>query len=198
MIGVRRTAALWALVGALAGPASGGELASAHYRIVGPTLNGGGGMAASIGQPEALGMSGSSSTLTTVAPGLWPIVVGGLPTLDSDADVIPAWRDNCPFAFNPTQSDTAGILDPTPDGVGDACQCGDVDDDGDVDDFDVFAFRDDLAGLAPLSAEGTAKCTVIGASGPCTVLDVSVTERALEPAPLLPGIDQVCAAATAP
>jgi hypothetical protein len=144
----RCLAALFAL--ALAQTSSAGTMTSAHYRIVGANTNGGGGLSGTVGQSEALGFSGSVLTLRTLAPGFWPLV-GGFPHLDSDADLIQAYRDNCPFAYNPTQSDLGGILSlAPPDGVGDACQCGDV------------------------------------------------IARALAPVPFLPGIDQTCAAATAP
>ena len=199
---------------ALAPGAGALELSSASYRILGSNLNGGGhaamvstapnpsigSLGGSIGQSEALGFSGSTLTLRTIAPGFWPIVGGGFPTLDSDADVIAAYRDNCPFAFNPAQLDSGAILSLVGDGIGDACQCADVNDDGIVDLADVDDYRDSLAdpsglGLTPV---GVAKCSVIDSPGPCEVLDVSVMVRALEPTPLLPGIDQVCAAATPP
>jgi hypothetical protein len=188
------------------------ELSSASYRILGSNLNGGGhaaltstapipafsSLGSSIGQSEALGFSGSTTTLRTIAPGFWPIFGGGFPTLDSDADVIQAFRDNCPYAANPAQADSGGIDDVAVDGIGDACQCGDVDDDGIVDDLDVFAYRASLAdpiGLA-LSPAGVSKCSVIDSPGPCEILDVSVIQRVL--VPLLPDIEQVCSAATAP
>jgi hypothetical protein len=185
------------------------EMSSASYRILGSNLNGGGhpalvstapvptigSVGTSIGQSEALGFSGSALTLRTVAPGFWPIVGGGFPSLDADADAIQSFRDNCPWAFNPTQADSGGIDDVAADGIGDACQCGDVDDDGIVDDLDVIAYRGFLAApsLAPLSPAGVAKCSVIDSSGPCEVLDVTVTRRVL--VPLLPDVEQVCAAA---
>jgi glucose/arabinose dehydrogenase len=41
--------------------------------------------------------------------------------------------DNCPFAPNPGQEDTAGLgVGSAPDGIGDECQCGDVNGDGAV------------------------------------------------------------------
>ncbi len=119
---------------------------------------------------------------------------------DTDGDTVADGADNCVHTPNTTQSDVAGILDPNPDGIGDACQCGDVDDDGDVDFDDVDTYRDSLAdptGLA-LSPAGTAKCSVIDSPGPCEILDVTVIERALDDPPLEPGIAQVCTAATPP
>jgi hypothetical protein len=76
----------------------------------------------------------------------------------------------------------------------------DVDDSGIVDFDDVDAYRDSLAdpvGLA-LTPAGVAKCSVIDGAGPCEILDVTVIERALEPTPLAPGIDQVCSAVGGP
>jgi hypothetical protein len=188
------------------------ELTSPSYRVLGANLNGGGhpvlvstapvpgigSVGSSIGQSEALGFSGSITTLRTVAPGFWPIVLGDFPNLDSDGDVIQAFRDNCAYTFNPGQVDSGGIDDVTPDGIGDACQCGDVDDDGIVDELDVFAYRDSLAdpiGFA-LSPAGVSKCSVIDSAGPCEILDVSVTQRVLGMLP--PDIEQVCSAATPP
>ncbi len=213
-----RSAALLALlVGlALCPGASAIELSSASYRVLGSNLNGGGhsamlstaavpaigSLGGSIGQGEALGFSGSLMSLRTVAPGFWPIVSGGFPTLDSDADVIAAYRDNCPFAFNPTQDNSGAVLPLAADGIGDACQCGDVNDDGIVDYDDYDAYRDSLADPDPdglgLTLAGVAKCSVIDSPGPCEILDVTVIARALEPTPLLPGIDQVCTAAMPP
>ena len=36
----------------------------------------------------------------------------------------------CPFAADPQQLDTGGIATSTPDGIGNACQCGDVNGNG--------------------------------------------------------------------
>jgi hypothetical protein len=206
---VGRTALAALVLAALAASAGATEMASASYRILGSHLNGGGHPAllsgapvpsigsagTSIGQSEALGFSGGATTLRTLAPGFWPIVGGGLPSLDADGDVIQSFRDNCPWAFNPGQTDSGGIDDVAADGIGDACQCGDVDDDGIVDALDVIAYRDFLAApsLAPLSSAGASKCSVIDSAGPCEILDVTVTERVL--VPLLPDVEQVCAAA---
>ncbi len=188
-LGVWLAALIASAAMALSNGASALDLTSASYRIRGSNVNGGGSTAmtstapsprigalgSSIGQAEALGFSGSSLTLISVVPGFWPILAGGFPTLDSDADFVPAYRDNCRFTFNPGQEDTAGILTATPDGIGNACQCGDVDDDGDVDDFDINRFRDSLAVIpgTALTPAGTAKCSVIESAGPCDILSTS-------------------------
>ncbi|MFQ5515837.1 MAG: thrombospondin type 3 repeat-containing protein [Myxococcota bacterium] len=197
------------------GPARGGDLTSANFRLRGGNLNGGGAvgmrsgapspgigtLGGSIGHSEALGFSGSQVTLRTAAPGFWPLVAGGFPTLDIDADLIQAFRDNCPFAPNPLQMDGGGVgAGSRPDGIGDACQCGDVDDDGTVDGSDTDAFRDFLVDPLGMSLlpEGQAKCTVIGVASECDVLDVSVIRRTLDGPDLPPGIAQVCEAALPP
>ena len=195
----------------VASPSLAATMSSASYRVVGANANGGGSalmlstapspaigaLGASVGQSEALGFSGSLVTLRTIAPGFWPLV-GGFPHLDSDADLIQAFRDNCPFAYNPTQSDLGGILSLAPDGVGDPCQCGDVNDDALVDGLDIGTYRAGLAAIAPIGPPGLTKCSVIAGPPQCTVRDVSVIARALAPVPYLPGIDQTCAATTAP
>ena len=180
---------------AFAHASSAVELAGATYRVHGSNLNGGGSNSASLGQSEALGFSGSTATLRTIAPGFWPIVAGGFPSLDLDLDGRQSFRDNCPFEFNPPQTDSGGIDDMSADGIGDACQCGDVDDDGIVDVLDVVAYRASLADPVSdaLSPAGVSKCSVIDSAGPCEILDVSVTRRVLFP--LLPDIEQVCSAA---
>lgn len=47
----------------------------------------------SLGQSEALGLAGRSGDLTTSAPGFWPLVGGGLASLDLDGDQVPAYLD---------------------------------------------------------------------------------------------------------
>jgi hypothetical protein len=56
---------------------------------------------------------------------------------DQDGDTIPDASDNCPFDFNPGQTDTDG------DGLGDACD-DDDDDDGFTDELEVYVATDSL------------------------------------------------------
>ncbi len=123
-----------------------------------------------------------------------PIVdLGAYEFDDRDGDAISGGGDNCPFVANPGQTDANA------NGRGDACECGDANDDGLVAAADVAALRAELAGLPPgLSAAGLAKCSVIGAPGSCDLLDRAVLGRALALPPLLPGISQTCSAAVGP
>jgi len=116
-----------------------------------------------------------------------------VPTGDADADGVPDSLDDCPVAANPTQADSGGLGGATPDGVGDACQCGDVSNDGVVDANDVAALREFLARrTAALAAPQ--KCDVGPGSTPgaCDVVDVSLLRRALAHA--APGLQNVCSA----
>jgi CSLREA domain-containing protein len=117
--------------------------------------------------------------------------------VDGDGDGTPDPIDNCPELPN-DQSDVAGLgSGSAPDGIGDACQCGDGDDDGTVADSDAAALRAQLAGAAALSPAGLSKCSVIG--GPdCDVADWVALARALDEPPLAPGVAQTCYAAISP
>lgn len=68
---------------------------------------------------------------------------------DTDGDGLLDDVDDCPSAYNPFQEDTAGFGSPLPDGVGDACQNGDFDGDGQVEVLDVTPERRGLIGLEP-------------------------------------------------
>jgi hypothetical protein len=126
--------------------------------------------------------------------------------VDTDGDTIPDATDNCLYAANARQEDVGGVGAP-PDG--DACQCGDINDDGNVTAADVTVLRRALISLSPYfsiggPANGQAapgipvleKCNV-GAPGDalatCTASDSTIIARAL--GGLSPGITQSCAAA---
>ncbi len=114
---------------------------------------------------------------------------------DHDLDTVGSACDSCPYAANLDQADTSGVGGGGPDGIADACQCGDADDDAahDVDAADVAALRAALAGVLALSPAGQTKCSVAGGSSACDALDVAVLVRRL--ALLPPGLAQSCAAA---
>jgi cysteine-rich repeat protein len=115
---------------------------------------------------------------------------------DGDDDSAIDACDNCPFVSNPGQEDDGGVNTTASDGTGNACQCGDVDDNGTVNEFDVDRFREFLAdtnGLL-LTPEERAKCGVIAASSACDILNVTVLRRGT--AWLSPGIADTCDAAS--
>jgi thrombospondin type 3 repeat protein len=110
---------------------------------------------------------------------------------DSDGDGVEDALDVCPLTADPGQADSGGVgTSAPPDGVGDACQCGDVSDDGHVDVADVMALRDFLSRPSqPLAAPQ--KCNVGSlAGGACDVLEAALLRRGL--AGLAPGIGFGC------
>jgi hypothetical protein len=113
------------------------------------------------------------------------------PPGDPDGDQVPG--DNCPTVPNPGQEDTGGLNTALPNGRGNACECGDVTEEGIVNDSDLDLFRRHL--LDPgVVWTGTllGKCSVYGANpASCNLLDVVVLRRAL--AGLAPGIGANCA-----
>ncbi|MFI5316037.1 MAG: carboxylesterase family protein, partial [Myxococcota bacterium] len=116
-------------------------------------------------------------------------------TLNGDFDSFTNDRDNCPFATNSDQADRGSVAGGPPDGIGDACQCGDTSDDGVVDALDVSTLRNTLATGQALSPHGAAKCRVESATAACDIVDVAVLRRRLATPALPPGISQSCAAA---
>ncbi len=114
---------------------------------------------------------------------------------DHDLDTVGSVCDSCPYAANLDQADTSGVGGGGPDGIADACQCGDADDDlnHDVDAADIDALRGALAGVRALSPAGQAKCSVAGGTTACDLLDSVVLARRL--ALLAPPLTQACAAA---
>jgi lysophospholipase L1-like esterase len=93
---------------------------------------------------------------------------------DFDGDGRANASDNCRFVANPGQQDAS----PLPDGVGDACTCGDVDGTGLVNVRDAVVLRRALAQLGPGVADA-AKCSVVGGSMDCDVADATRLRQAL-------------------
>ncbi len=110
--------------------------------------------------------------------GRW--INGLTPSLDSDADGVPDPSDTCPRSSAP-QTDRGGFgLGSGPDGIGDACQCFDVDASGTADGSDARDVRRWLAG--GLDFSGTTHRLCAGAEdgpGTCTLLDAVQLRRAL-------------------
>lgn len=116
---------------------------------------------------------------------------------DADQDSILDILDNCPFVQNNPNMDSGGIgPGSAPDGIGDACQCGDLTGDGVIDAADVARLRAALADPegAPLSAGEALRCSVYGEPEDCDILTVTLLERAV--AGLSPGLEQTCGQAT--
>lgn len=98
---------------------------------------------------------------------------------DVDADGVPNAADNCPFVANALQDDAGGVGSTSPpNGVGDACECGDVTGDGRVTVADAATISRAL--LTPPTAVMTRPelCDVGGAAG-CSVADAVAVRRAL-------------------
>jgi lysophospholipase L1-like esterase len=93
---------------------------------------------------------------------------------DFDGDGRANTSDSCRFVANPGQQDSSAL----PDGVGDACTCGDVDGTGVVNLRDAVVLRRALAQLAPGVADA-AKCSVTGGSMDCDVADATRLRQAL-------------------
>lgn len=98
---------------------------------------------------------------------------------DRDADAVADARDNCPTVANPGQQDVGGLgAYSGPDGVGDACQCGDVTADGRVTVLDAVVIRRSLLTPPTASQSRPDHCDVGGSTG-CTASDSMVVQRAL-------------------
>ncbi|MBW2416515.1 MAG: S8 family serine peptidase [Deltaproteobacteria bacterium] len=103
--------------------------------------------------------------------------------------------DNCLLADDPNQVDTGGIgLASAPDGIGTACQCGDLDSDGEVAPPDVDAIRASLADPsgAALSSDAQARCTVQSGATTCGLVEAAILLRNLNSPPFGPAIEPVC------
>jgi len=97
---------------------------------------------------------------------------------DADADGVCDADDNCPFEPNPGQEDQGGIsLASGPDGVGDACQCGDHNGDGRVTLADAVILQRSFL-VPPTAARSQARCDVGGSAG-CSLADAVVLRRTL-------------------
>ncbi len=111
------------------------------------------------------------------------------PCLDGDGDGVPDDEDNCPFVANDqTNSDALP--------AGDACQCGDVTNDGLVDGTDVIRAQENLVGATLGGTFVATRCNVIGPSdggvADCDVSDIFVLQRFVNGQSVT--LENVCAA----
>ncbi|MDP6980999.1 MAG: SGNH/GDSL hydrolase family protein [Myxococcota bacterium] len=113
---------------------------------------------------------------------------------DTDSDGVPDASDNCIHVPNPLQEDVGGLYGPPGDGVGDVCQCGDVNDDGLVDLLDIATYQRGLANVLPMPLDED-KCSVVGGRLDCDPNDRQTLREAF--VGLAPGISQVCQSANA-
>jgi hypothetical protein len=97
---------------------------------------------------------------------------------DVDGDGVLAYADNCPFVANPGQEDVGSINDDPPDGIGDACQCGDVSGNGIVTGQDANAIKRHAIGASsnPLF-DVPGNCDVTG-NDQCNGQDANAVKRA--------------------
>jgi uncharacterized repeat protein (TIGR03806 family) len=133
--------------------------------------------------------SRAADPLATDLLGTW--IDTALFVLDSDDDGEPDASDNCPHVPN-DQVDAGGVgLASAADGIGDACQCGDVSGDGFVTDADATTLRQALAGAGPPA--DPALCDVFpgGAEpGRCDLEDAVVLARI--PLATGPDVQPIC------
>jgi hypothetical protein len=117
--------------------------------------------------------------------------VGCDPVLDADCDGVLDVDDNCPFAWNEGQEDTGGIgATSFPDGIGDACQCGDANGDGRVSSVDVAVVMRSLMQPPSATMVRPELCDV-GGSLDCSTVDAAIAFRALMTPPIAT-IQQQC------
>ena len=109
--------------------------------------------------------------------------------IDSDRDGVDDGTDSCPVTPG-SQADDGGVGSALADGIGNVCQCFDLDLDWSVTQSDVDLFRDYLAQLVPLSIQAQPRCAVIGPPDSCDLRTLVVASRAI--AGLGPGIQPVC------
>jgi hypothetical protein len=121
------------------------------------------------GTASAIGSFAGSGAMNFSAPGRRVLVLddasAGLPApgtlYDRDGDGLADPLDNCPSIANAGQRDAGGIGTSTPDGIGDACQCGDVNDSGLVTSSDGLTIGLAALNLGPFTATSGATVSVV-------------------------------------
>ncbi len=117
--------------------------------------------------------------------------------LDTDGDTIPDSTDNCDYTANVSQTDTGGIgTGSAPDGIGNACQCGDVNGDGRVLSSDSTIILRSLL-TPPTATQAQPQLCNVGGSTACNSADSTIILRALLTPPTAT-VTQNCAPALPP
>lgn len=113
---------------------------------------------------------------SVAASGGWAEVSVGS---DGDGDSVMDGSDNCPYASNPDQADRGGVgAGSLADGIGDACQCGDITGDGRVSVADVTVLRRSLL-IPPTATQTRPQLCDVGGSAGCSLADSVIISRAL-------------------
>lgn len=108
----------------------------------------------------------------------WISTLIDLSTEDTDRDGIANQFDNCPWTPNASQLDNGGLgSTTTPDGIGNACQCGDVTGEGQVNDTDAAFIKRHALGLMAALFLVPDNCDVTG-DGSCNGTDATLIRHA--------------------
>jgi len=108
----------------------------------------------------------------------WISTLIDLSTEDTDRDGIANQFDNCPWTANASQLDNGGLGSTTaPDGIGNACQCGDVTGEGQVNDTDAAFIKRHALGLSAALFLVPDNCDVTG-DGSCNGSDATLIRHA--------------------
>jgi hypothetical protein len=98
---------------------------------------------------------------------------------DADGDDVDDDLDDCPHVADPGQSDVGGVGSGSgPDGIGDACQCGDVSGDGRVTLVDAVLIQRSLLQPPTATLEEPERCDVNGDAN-CSLADAVILRRGL-------------------
>jgi hypothetical protein len=100
------------------------------------------------------------------------------PDLDSDGDGVPDTTDNCRYTRNLSQQDSGSINSSTRDGIGDACQCGDLTGDGIVDSQDLRLYKSVLQETTPIGMPTPELCDLNG-DHVCSAKDITTLTQLL-------------------
>jgi hypothetical protein len=174
-----------------------------EFRVYkGPALDQGDLVYAGLPAPDSQGVYSTSVQLDEIAQGIQTYVwltaanasgesppsnaklypEGCVSATDADCDGVLDADDNCPYWPNPGQEDRGGRNNLLPDGVGDACQCGDVSGDGLITSDDTMIIKRAVARPPRAVMPHPELCDVGGSAG-CSGSDAVIIQRALSTPP---------------